>query len=205
MEWPVIMDRIIIWINQYGYFTIFGLLMLGIAGLPIPDELMLTFVGFLIFNGTCRPLPTLIITFLGSACGISLSYALGRSVGFHLIEKYGKIIHVSMDQINKVQRWFENIGKWTLVIGYFIPGIRHVTGFVAGTSKLEVSFFAFYAYCGAFIWSLTFLSLGYSLGKKWYKIHAYLHLIPLFIIILTIAVLLTYIIVKVHANRQRED
>ncbi len=77
MEWPVIFDKIIYSINQYGYVAIFCLLMFGIAGLPFPDEIMLTFVGYLIFKGLIRPLPALIVTFSGSVCGISLSYLLG--------------------------------------------------------------------------------------------------------------------------------
>ena len=31
-------QSILAWISQYGYFAIFFLLMLGIVGLPVPDE-----------------------------------------------------------------------------------------------------------------------------------------------------------------------
>lgn len=37
------------WITHYGYVAIFVLLMLGIVGLPVPDEALLTFVGYLSF------------------------------------------------------------------------------------------------------------------------------------------------------------
>ena len=121
MEWPVIIDKIIYWINQYGYVAIFGFLMFGIAGLPFPEEIMLTFVGYLIFKGIVRPLPAMIVTFSGSVCGISLSYFLGRTIGLQLIEKYGSSIRIKMDKIQKVHDWFNRIGKWTLFFGYFIP------------------------------------------------------------------------------------
>ena len=192
MEWPVILDKIIYWITQYGYVAIFCMLMFGIAGLPFPDEIMLTFVGYLIFKGVLRPLPALMVTFMGSVCGISLSYFLGRTIGLNIIEKYGSVIRIKMDKIQKVHDWFNRIGKFTLVFGYFIPGVRHFTGFVAGMSKLELLIFAQYAYTGAFFWSITFLTIGFILGKQWYIIHSYLHIITIISILLLLVSVPTY-------------
>jgi len=193
VEWPVILDKILYWINHYGYGAIFCMLMLGIAGLPFPEEIMLTFVGYLICKGLLQPLPALTVTFLGSVCGISVSYFLGRTIGLTIIEKYGSVIRINMDKIQKVHDWFNRIGKWTLVLGYFIPGVRHFSGFVAGMSRLELPIFTSYAYTGAFLWCLTFLSIGFGLGKEWYKIHSYLHLITILsILILIIVVPISY-------------
>ena len=47
------------WIAQYGYLAIFVLLMLGIIGLPVPDETILLFAGYLSFKGDLRLEPTL--------------------------------------------------------------------------------------------------------------------------------------------------
>ncbi len=179
------------------------MLMFGIAGLPFPDEIMLTFVGYLIFKGLIRPLPALMVTFSGSVCGISLSYFLGRTVGLNIIEKYGRVIRIDMDKIKKVHDWFNRLGKWTLLIGYFIPGVKHFTGFVAGMSQLELLIFARYAYTGAFCWSFTFLSIGFILGKQWYKIHSYLHLISIFSILLLIIVVPTYYFLLHRNIRQK--
>jgi len=161
------MDAIINWIMQYGYLVIFSLLMLGIVGLPVPDEILLTCVGYLIFSKILHPLPAAGAAFLGSVCGISMSYLLGRALGLPLIEKYGWVVNLRLRHVDRVRRWFNRIGKWTLTVGYFFPGVRHFTGFVAGTSKLQVPVFAGYAYLGALLWALTFISLGYFLGEEW--------------------------------------
>ena len=58
-------QHILAWITEYGYAAIIGLLMLGIVGLPVPDETLLTFTGYLVFRGTFR-LPTR--TRCGSPC-----------------------------------------------------------------------------------------------------------------------------------------
>jgi len=41
-------------IGRYGYLAIFLLLLLGIVGLPVPDETLLLFVGYLSFKGDLR-------------------------------------------------------------------------------------------------------------------------------------------------------
>src|SRR5512142_2885205 len=119
------------WIYSYGYFALFGSLMFGIVGLPIPDETLLTLSGYLVFKGEFNLIPTLCIAFLGSISGISLSYAIGRSGGYTVVRKYGPRFHITEEKLQSVDRWFERVGKWMLTIGYFIPGVRHVMALVA--------------------------------------------------------------------------
>lgn len=165
-------------IKHYGYAGIFSSLMLGIAGLPIPDETLLSFVGYLIYKGNLQAFPAVTAAFLGSVCGITLSYGLGRSIGFYLIKHYGHIIHFKEDKLQIVHNWFDHIGKWTLIFGYFVPGVRHLTAFVAGTSKMKMSLFAIFAYAGGVLWSITFISIGYFLSEKWShtsrRVHSYI-------------------------------
>jgi membrane protein DedA with SNARE-associated domain len=163
-------QTILNWIIQYGYIGLFCLLMLGIVGVPFPDELTMTCAGYLIFKGYLQPGPTIITAFLGSVCGISLSYAIGRVVGTSLIERYGHRFHVTPGKLKSINEWFERFGKWTLVFGYFLTGFRHLVAIVAGTARLRISAFALFAYTGAFIWSVTFISLGYILGGQWTRI-----------------------------------
>jgi membrane protein DedA with SNARE-associated domain len=156
-------------ILHYGYAGIFSLLMLGIVGLPVPDETLLAFCGFLANKGELHIVWTILAAFLGSCSGISVSYLLGRGPGFALVKRYGKYIHFEEDKIDRVHQWFRKIGKWILVIGYFIPGVRHFSAMVAGSSRLTYLEFAPYAYAGALIWSTAFICAGYFFGKEWEK------------------------------------
>src|SRR4051812_5567592 len=139
------MELIIQWVTQYGYVAIFALLMLGIVGLPIPDETMLVFAGYLIAQGHLQPVPALITAFCGSACGITLSYTIGRTLGIGFIHKWGRYLHVTEARLAKVHKWFDKIGRWALFIGYYIAGVRHFTAIIAGTSGLDYRSFAMYA------------------------------------------------------------
>lgn len=155
------------WISQHGYAGIFFLLMLGVVGLPVPDETLLAFAGYLVFKGRLHLAPTLAAAFLGSVSGVTISFTLGRTAGTFVVEKFGAYLHLTDERIGRVHQWFERFGKWMLMIGYFIPGVRHLTAFAAGSSKLEPGVFALYAYTGGLIWSTAFIASGYFLGEKW--------------------------------------
>ena len=119
--------------------------MLGIVGLPVPDETLLTFSGYLIFSGHLRPGPALAAALAGSMCGISISYLLGRTFGAALLHRYGRYVHLTEERIAKAHEWFERAGRWGLTFGYFIPGVRHFTAYAAGMSELEPHVFAVFA------------------------------------------------------------
>jgi membrane protein DedA with SNARE-associated domain len=161
------MESVLGWVTHYGSVSLFFLMMLGIVGLPVPDETLLVFSGYLIFKGRLNPMFTFVMAFAGSATGITLSYLLGRVYGLKLVHKYGHYFHLTEERFAKIHKWFERIGRWSLFVGYYVAGVRHFTAMVAGASDLEYPRFAAFAYTGACTWVLTFLSLGYFLGDQW--------------------------------------
>lgn len=169
------MESIFAWITQYGYVGIFVLLMLGIVGLPVPDETLLLFTGYLIFIRELQPVPTFFAAFLGSICGISVSYTLGRTLGFYLITRLGGYVHFEPEKLEYVRTWYEHKGKYALLISYFIPGIRHLAAYVAGSSKLPLPIFAAFAYLGALLWAGSFITVGYLVGDEWARMSASIH------------------------------
>ena len=154
-------------LSQYGYAGIFGLLVLGIVGLPVPDETLLVVAGYLISRGQLNPLLAFVAAFCGSACGITISYVIGRTLGCRFVTKYGKWVHLTEERVNRVNRWFHRLGHWLLAGGYFVPGVRHLTAFVAGMSGLEYPGFSLFAYPGGAVWVASFLALGYYVGENW--------------------------------------
>ncbi len=168
-------ETILGWVSHYGYLMIFSLLALGIVGLPVPDETLLTFVGYLSFKGDLGIVPSIFAATLGSLCGITLSYVLGRTGGVSLINRYGHFFRMGGDRISRIHDWFDRMGKWMLLIGYFIPGVRHLTAFAAGAYGIRYSTFALVAYAGGFIWSCSFILAGYVGGKQWDQLKGRVH------------------------------
>ena len=163
------------WIARYGYWAIFILLLLGIVGIPVPDETLLLLVGYLSFTGDLRLEPALVTAFLGSACGVSVSYALGRFVGIHAVDQLANRLHISPVHMALTHRWVARWGKYVLLVAYFIPGVRHLAALVMGASLLPPLVFARFAYTGALVWSGTFIGLGYVGGEEWRQLSPGLH------------------------------
>ncbi|MCU1235859.1 MAG: alkaline phosphatase, DedA family [Candidatus Solibacter sp.] len=168
-------QQVLAWITQYGYLAIFSLLVLGIVGLPVPDETLLTFTGYLVYQGHLSLTLALLSGFAGSVCGITLSYILGRTFGLTLIHRYGRYLHIRQHHVEKAHAWFQKAGHWSLTFGYYIPGVRHFTAYAAGMSCLEYPPFALFAYSGAALWVSSFIGLGYLLGERWKSVEENIH------------------------------
>jgi membrane protein DedA with SNARE-associated domain len=169
------MDTGIEWITRHGYGALFALLMLGIVGLPVPDETLLTFVGYLCFKGELDLSPALVTAFLGSASGISLSYGVGRVVGLQVVKKWGPLLRLNPDHIATTQLWVARWGKYALLVAYFVPGVRHLAALIVGASRLSLKQFVPFAYTGALLWSASFIGLGYLAGEQGRSLSPALH------------------------------
>ena len=192
------------WVATYGYLAIFSLLVLGIVGLPVPDEFLLASCGFLVYQGHLQLVPTFASAVAGSICGISCSYIIGRTIGWKFLHsRAGKFLHIKEKHIQRVHAWFDRIGHWALMVGYFIPGVRHFTAVVAGTSKVDFRSFALYAYGGAVVWVSTFVFIGFHFGKRWPEIlgavEHHLKLASAALAALTVA----YLLYRYFSNKRR--
>lgn len=189
-------DTLIFWLDNYGSIGLFILLALGIIALPVPEETLMVISGILIKQGHLLPLSTLSAAYGGSICGITVSYILGRTAGLHLVLHYGKYVGLTDARLKQAHEWFEKYGKWSLFVGYFIPGVRHFTGLTAGISVLEYSHFALFAYMGAVFWVTTFVSLGYFFGTYGTALFEQIESRVEFILVFAFAVLVAFVIYR---------
>lgn len=163
-----------IWLLEYGSFALFGLLAVGIIAMPVPEETLMVISGLLMSQGKLSIASTPFAALLGSICGITVSYFIGKTAGSYLLHRYGRFIGLTEKKLQKAHGWFERFGTWALVIGYFVPGIRHFTGLCAGSTDLEYPRFALFSYIGALLWVSTFLSVGFFFGDTWVACLSYL-------------------------------
>jgi membrane protein DedA with SNARE-associated domain len=188
------MHSLLLSITKYSYFEIFIALGLGIVGLPVPDETLMAYAGFLVFQGKLNYLYTILVAFTGTSCGITIGYVLGRTFGNPFIKRYAAKMHVNPDDIQNAEKFYNRYGKFALFVGYFIPGVRHLTAIFAGTSLMPYRTFALFAYLGGFFWTITLVSLGYFLGEKWRHVYMYSHrfIIPLVLLSIVVLIIGTY-------------
>jgi len=186
--------QLIHWISMHGPYALFILLALGIIGLPIPDETLLIASGILIHKQLLPLTLTLILAPLGAMSGITVSFIMGRFISKAMILLLFRKLRWHTKYWIMAEIWFKKYGKWSLVIGYFVPGLRHLTGISAGLMELPFKQFALFAYFGAIVWSLFFIMLGYYWGNKalqllQYIIHQYGYGITLIFAIIILGLL----------------
>ncbi|SNZ15708.1 membrane protein DedA, SNARE-associated domain [Terribacillus aidingensis] len=191
-------------IESYGYIGIFVVLVLGIVGLPIPDEVLMTYVGYNIFIGRLSWSGAVLAALAGSVVGITISYLLGIKLGLPFLRRFGPKLHISESRIGWTQAFFARRGGLFLMFGYFLPGIRHITAYVAGIANYRFGKFAIFAYLGAIIWVNFFITLGLLLGDKWPVVERVLHGNTKYIIIGTCLALAAYLLIRYRKRRKKK-
>lgn len=159
--------HVTLWLDHYGYLVLFVSLMIELVAFGIPTEIIMLYAGYLVFQGKLDWILSILSAGLGSIIGITFSYWIGLKLGTPFFYKYGHKFHMGPERIEKTSQWFNKYGNKLLVGAYFIPGVRHVTGYFSGITKISYRAFSVYAYLGAFLWVSTFISLGKLLGPKW--------------------------------------
>ncbi|TWI52956.1 DedA family protein [Halalkalibacter nanhaiisediminis] len=177
-------------VEHYGYIGLIIALILGIIGLPIPDEILLTYVGYIVSQGKMSYFSTILCAFIGATAGISISYLLGSKLGSPFLEKFGPKLHLTEKRMNTTKRLFHTFGPYLLFIGYFIPGVRHITAYLAGINSLPYKRFALYAYSGALLWGFTFITLGKKLGDHWVEVEHYFAIYSVYLILFVIIIVI---------------
>ncbi|SEB46050.1 bifunctional DedA family/phosphatase PAP2 family protein [Paenibacillus sp. GP183] len=189
------------WLEHYGYWVLFCSFVLEMLALPLPGEVLMSYAGLLVFQGKLGWLLSILSAGMGASIGMTISYWIGFRLGPLFFEKYGVRIHMGPDKLDKVSRWFEKYGNNMLVIAYFIPGVRHITGYFSGTTRISFRKFAIFAYTGAFFWVSVFISLGKVLGPKWEQYH---HTINRYMIIGGIIAAVIFILVYTYRKYKNQ-
>ncbi|NGZ77490.1 DedA family protein [Saccharibacillus sp. VR-M41] len=152
--------------EQYGYLVMFLGLFLEFIALPFPGETTMAYAGYLSYKGSLRFDLLLLVAFLGTTIGMSITYFIGKKAGLPFLRRFGGWFFKE-SKLLKTQAFFAKYGPALIFFGYFIPGVRHFTGYLAGIMNIGFKKFAAYAFTGALFWTLLFLGIGKIFGPQW--------------------------------------
>ncbi|MDP4159182.1 MAG: DedA family protein [Bacillota bacterium] len=189
--------HLISFVTQYGYIGLYLILGTSILGIPIPDETLMVFIGFLTYEGKLNPILAVLSAASGSISGITVAYLLGRLFEKKVMHHLRK--HAGNERLDKAFNWYQRHGGKLLTIGYFIPGVRHLSGYIAGLTRLSYRSFAFFAYLGAVLWVSVWVVIGRLLGSRWETLLPIVHRYALLLGVITaILVFSFYLLYKNH-------
>jgi len=179
--------------EEYGYLVLFIGLLLEFVALPFPGETTMAYAGYLSYLGSLDFGWLLIMAFLGTTIGMTITYFIGLRAGLPFVNRFGKWIFLSPRKLEKTRKWFSKYGHNLILIGYFIPGVRHFTGYFSGLNALPFRKFALYAYSGALFWVILFISVGRIFGPQWQVAFHLAEMYSLWIVGGVIIIALTFI------------
>jgi membrane protein DedA with SNARE-associated domain len=150
-----------------GYPVVLALIILESTLVPIPSELVMPFAGFMAWKGEFSLPVILVINSVGALVGSGICYWIGVVGGKPFLLKYGKYFLVRQHEIERTEAFFARHGKKTILIGRFLPVIRHIISVPAGIARMPLPGFFLQTFLGATIWGGVLIVLGYYVGANW--------------------------------------
>jgi membrane protein DedA with SNARE-associated domain len=149
----------------YGYWAVFVGIAIENMGIPLPGETIVIVGGFLAGSGELNYWFVLGSAIAGAVLGDNFGYWVGRSGGWQLLVKIGRIFNIQEQQLEQAKDRYSKNAAQAVFLGRFITILRIFAGPLAGITQMPYRQFLLYNFGGAAVWSTTIVSLAYFLGK----------------------------------------
>ena len=75
---------------------------------------------------------------LGYLLGSLVGWAIGRWGGHPLLERHGRWLHVTPENLDRAERWFDRHGRAAVFLGRLTPVVRSFISIPAGTLESPI-------------------------------------------------------------------
>jgi membrane protein DedA with SNARE-associated domain len=157
-------------LTTVGYPGVFILMMIEGFGIPIPSELTMPFSGFLASDAGGNKfsvIPAIVVGAAGEVTGGVIAYWLGYFGGRPALERYGRFVLLSTDELERGETWFGRYGDWIVLGTRLLPAIRSFIALPAGVVRMPFWRFLIYGAIGSTIWCTALVLIGHALGQNW--------------------------------------
>ena len=161
-------ESLVSFFAEYPYVGVLIIFVLCGLGLPLPEEIVLLAAGFICYsNPEVAPVWGMIIACAASIlAGDLIPFALGKIFGTRLLRLRPLRVLVTRDRLAQFDRWFRKRGDLVIFFARFIPGIRVVAFFTAGTMKMTWRRFLFLDGLGIVMLVPLLVYLPYRFGAE---------------------------------------
>jgi membrane protein DedA with SNARE-associated domain len=152
----------------FAYGAIFLILLACGLGIPLPEDISLILGGFLAHKGAASLPIMMAVGFVGILAGDSLIFNFGRKLGSNVGRKPGGFFAriITPEKRAKVEGLFEKHGQKIVMIARFMPGVRAVTYFTAGSVGMPYWRFILWDGMAALLSAPVFVFLGFHFGNE---------------------------------------
>lgn len=186
-------------IQQLGLFGYWIVLLsslgesLPFVGLLVPGTVVVLISGFFSSQGYLDLGDLIWFSAIGASLGDWISYRLGKK-GIKWFKQENRILKQSLLEKGKV--FFQKHGTKSIFFGRFLGPLRSTIPFVAGLSGMSPKLFFFWNIVSAFVWSATYVTLGYFFGELYHSVEVWSTRIGLVLAGLFLLVILIRYLVK---------
>ncbi|MGN1387329.1 MAG: DedA family protein [Bacillus sp. (in: firmicutes)] len=196
-------------IDQYGYWGVFFLIALENIFPPIPSEVILTFGGFMTHSTGLSIVGVIVTATIGSVLGAVILYGIGLLLDVErlekLIDRYGKILRLTKEDIHKADAWFDRYGIWTVLFCRVIPLVRSLISIPAGMSNMNFGLFLLFTTLGTLVWNTILVNVGAAVGSNWHDIVQYMDMFSNIIYAILVVLFLLAIIWYIRKRKERKN
>ena len=163
--------------STFAYLTICLAMFLENIIPPIPSEIIMPLGGFFVSQQKLNFYILVLWGLIGTILGSLPWYYLGRLVNekrlSSFLDKKGKYLGISSNDLSKSKRWFDNYGVSLVFWGRLVPGIRTLISVPAGIELMPLRKFLIWTTFGSLIWVALLTYAGYLFGENYSIIETY--------------------------------
>ncbi len=150
-----------------GYWLAFFAALLETAfvvGLLLPGSTLLLMLGALSASGHLDFVDLLWFAIAGAVLGDNFNYWLGQRYGNRWVRD--GVWFLTPDHFGKARSFFDRHGAKSVFLGRFIPSVKEIAPFVAGTVGMQRYTFMLWNVLGGIGWGLQWVGGGYLFGQS---------------------------------------
>lgn len=198
-----IISNVFHFFQHLGIFGAFLSMLIENIGIPLPTEIGYLIAQDLINRGVDSYILVLIVLTLGHVFGSVVSFGIGR-FGGNFVEKKLKKNPKITEVHEKIIKWYEKYGNFTIFLTRFVGYVRPWSSFVAGFAETEFSTFLILTTIGSLIFNIMVLYFSGIVILIWRK-YAFLHVVMIGISLLLFFGFIVYEIVSYLLSVRKRD
>ena len=191
MELGIVIEEFIL---NYGLLSIFVIVALEYANLPLPSEIVLPLAGILASEYDMNIILIILVSIIGGIVGSLTNYYLGYFLGNPFIYKLKRKYPKTKRAIKESYRWMEKYENISVMLSRLVPLARTFISIVAGVTRMRVWEFVLYSSIGISVWNTILIFIGFIIGDNMeqisYILGTYSKVIAIFVVISSIIYLM---------------
>ena len=163
----VLAQFIITVISATGYLGVALLMAIESACIPLPSEIIMPFSGYLVYTGRFQLVWVATAGAIGCNLGSAVAYWVGAYGGRPLVERFGRYILLSRQDLDRTTHFFLKYGSITVFVARLLPVVRTFIALPAGIARMPLWRFHIYTFLGSWPWCFALAYVGMRLGRSW--------------------------------------